>query len=428
MTIRLPMPRRLAVGSLSLVLLFLLSPAAWAQQIEPSGNGFTVTTNKSFEIDPGGTLDLHATNGRIVVTGGDRNEVAVTETIRFTVGSRSDVEEYLENKPTRYETTNGTVRIRGPEVDSGWGWWGGDDDDVRYRYEVQVPRRFSARLRTSGESIEVTNLEGTVDGETAGGSVTAEEIEGEVHMRTAGGSVTLRSIDGPAEGETAGGSVEAVDVTGALTVETAGGSIRVENVGDDVSAETAGGSIQVDSVEGALTAHTSGGSIRVRGIEQSVEVETSGGDIELRDIGGRVQAETSGGDIEGRSLRGAVQAKTSAGDVELQQVAGPITAETSVGDVEVEATATEYSSESALDLTTSHGDIVLTVPASLQASIRAEVHGFPGGRGDIRSDVPLTREGGDREPLRATGTMNGGGPTIQLKTTGGDIRIRTNDF
>lgn len=422
-----PMPHRHSTVLLSFLFFFLLSTTAWAQDITRSGNGYTATVEKSFEVEPGGTVDLHATNGRITVSGGNRNEVAVKETIRFPNADRSEVEEYLENEPTQYESTDETVRIRGPETNDDWGWWGGNNDEVRYRYEVQVPRQFSARLRTSGESIEVTDLVGTVDGETAGGSVSATQIEGEVRLQTAGGSVTLRSIDGPADGETAGGSVEAVDVTGSLNVQTAGGSIRVENVGDDVSAETSGGSIQVDSVEGALTAHTAGGGITIRRVAQTVDAETSGGDIDLSDIGGRVRAETAGGDIVGRSLDGAVDAETSAGDVELRGVRGPITAETSVGDVEIEGSATEYSEDPALHLTTSHGDIELILPSSLQASIRAEVHGFPGGRGDIRSDVPLTREGGDGEPLRATGTMNGGGPTIRLKTTGGGIQIRTSD-
>lgn len=417
---------RLRVPLIFLILL-LVPASTWAQQIEQSEDGFTATVTKSFAVDPGGTFDLEATNGSITVSSWDRNEVAVEETIQFSDASRSDVEEYLKNKATSYETTNGTVRVRGPENNNGgWSWFGGDSDDVQYEYEVQVPRRFSARLRTSGGSLDVSKLEGTVNGQTAGGSVTAQDIAGDVQVQTAGGSVTLRAIDGSAEGETAGGSIEAVDVSGPLNVRTAGGSIRVESAGDSVSAETAGGSIEVDGAEGNLIARTSGGDVRVRGVMQTVEAETSGGDIELEDIGGRVTAETSGGDIGGRGLRMAVKARTSAGDIELQDVRAAVTAETSVGDIVIESTAQEYATDPAFQLTTSHGDITLTVPSGLQASFRAEVQGY-GGRGqdEIRSDVPLTRKGGDGDPIRAQGDMNGGGPQIQLETTGGSIQIRT---
>jgi DUF4097 and DUF4098 domain-containing protein YvlB len=412
--------------TLVFLLLFAAVPlTGWAQQIQEADDGSVATVNKTFAVEPGGTLDLEATNGSITVTGGDRSEVVVEEEIRFEKASREEAAEYLDENATSYEQTNNTVRIRGPERNGG-SWWGGTDD-VQYRYRVQVPRRFSAQLQTSGGSLTVTDLEGVVQGKTAGGSVTTERITGDVQVRTAGGSLTLRAIDGRVQGRTAGGGIEVDDVTGPLNVRTAGGSIRISEVNDSVTAKTAGGSVQVERVDGAVEARTSGGDVTVRGVAQEVRAKTSGGDIELRDLGGPVTAETSGGDIEGDNLRGAVDARTSAGDVELENVAAPITARTSVGDVEIEITATSFSTDPAVQLRTSHGDIELTLPPGLAASIRARVEGYGGMSGDeeIRSDVPLTREGGDGEPLRATGTMNGGGPAIELETSGGSIRIET---
>ena len=409
--------------------LLILPLSAPAQQIESTSDGFTATINETFAVDPGGTLDLQARNGSITVTGGDRSEVVVEETIRFDGASRSEVNEFLQEHPTSYKVTNGTVRIHGPEGNGGgWSWWGDSSDNVQYSYVVQVPRRFSTKLQTSGGSLSISNLEGEVQGQTAGGSVTTERITGDVQVQTAGGSLTLREIEGRVQGETAGGSVEVTAVTGPVNVRTAGGSIRIASVDDSVSAETAGGSIHVDGVQGGLTARTSGGDIMVRGVTQTVEAKTSGGDIELEDIGGRVVVKTSGGDIIGRGLHVAVDARTSAGDIELRNVQASITAKTSVGDVVVESTAAEYAANPALRLQTSHGDIEVTLSPDLPATIRAKVEGYGGiGRDEIRSDVPLTREGGDGEPLRAMGEMNGGGPTIELETSGGSIQIRTSD-
>lgn len=420
------LPSRFA---LLFALALLLPLSAQAQQIESSGDGFTATINKTFAVEPGGALDLQARNGSITVTGGDRSEVVVEETIRFDDASRSDVNEFLQENPTSYEVTNGTVRIRGPEGNGGnWSWWGSSSNDVQYTYVVQVPRQFSTQLQTSGGSLSISNLQGEVQGRTAGGSVTTESITGNVQVQTAGGSLTLREIDGRVQGETAGGSVEVESVSGPLNVRTAGGSIRVTEVGGNVAAKTAGGSIRVELVKGTLDAGTSGGDVVVYNVTGAVKARTSGGDIELRNLGSRVSAKTSGGDIEGDSLRGAVDVETSAGDVELRTVSGPITANTSVGDVEVELTGTEFSTDTALQLATSHGDIAVTLPSALSATIRAEVEGYGGiGNDEIRSDVPLTREGGNGEPLRATGEMNGGGPAIELETSGGSIRIRTRE-
>lgn len=406
----------------------LLSPwLASAQQIEPYEDGFRTKINKSYSVDPGGLIDLDATNGSVTVTSWDQNEVAVEETIRFRDASRSEASEYLEEYPTRYEHSNSNVRVRGPDFDSDRGWWDDDGQNVQYEYSVKVPRQFSTKIGTAGGSVRIGGIEGRVDGRTAGGSISAENIIGAVEIRTAGGSVTLRSIDGSATGRTAGGSIESQNVTGELRLDTAGGSIEVDSSGGRVTAETAGGSITIRDASGPVRARTSGGDVTVRGASGDVYGRTSGGDVRLEDIGGDATAATSGGDIEGRNLRGAVDAETSAGDIELEGVAGPVVAETSVGDIELVSTATSYTTSPALDLETSHGDINLTLPASLQASIQAQVEDHMGGGDpdDIRSDVALTREGGDGEPIRARGDMNGGGPTIRLETTGGSVRIRT---
>jgi len=411
------------------LILFLTLPiVAWGQQIEESDDGYTARVTKTFSVASGGQLNLDATNGSITVSGGDRSEVVVNEKIRFEDSSREDVSEYLEEHPTVYEASDGTVRIRGPERNNG-GWWDGPGVDVEYSYTVKLPRQFNANVETSGGSLTVTDLNGTVQGQTAGGSVTARRITGDVQVETAGGSLTLEELDGAVQGKTAGGSIDVSAISGPLNVRTAGGSIRITDVRNNVSAKTAGGSIRVTSVEGSVDARTSGGDVIVESVSKSVDAKTAGGDIELRDLGARVTAETSGGDVEGVNLRGRVEARTSAGDVDLRNVSAPVRAETSVGDVGVELTASDLTADPVLDLTTSHGDIHVALPTGLQASIRAEVDGFGRGPADdeIRSDVPLTREGGDGDPLRATGEMNGGGPSILLETTGGSIRIRTGE-
>lgn len=413
---------------LLLVLGLLLSPSpVSAQQIEPYEDGFRTTINKSYSVEPGGIINLDATNGSVTVTSWDQNEVAIEETIRFRDASRAEANEYLQNHPTRYEHTSSSVQVQGPDYDRDRGWWDDDGQNVQYEYRVQVPRRFNAEIGTAGGSVEIRGLEGRVDGRTAGGSIRAENIVGAVEIRTSGGSVTLRSIDGSATGRTAGGSIESQNVSGELRLDTAGGSIEVDSSGGRVRAETAGGSISIRDANGAVRARTSGGDVTVRGASGDVYGRTSGGDVRLQDIGGDATAATSGGDIEGRDVRGAVEAETSAGDIELEGVAGPVVAETSVGDIELVSTATSYSTSPALDLETSHGDIDLTLQASLQASIGAEVEDYVGGGDpdDIRSDVALTREGGDGDPIRARGDMNGGGPIIRLETRGGSIRIRT---
>jgi DUF4097 and DUF4098 domain-containing protein YvlB len=163
-------------------------------------------------------------------------------------------------------------------------------------------------------------------------------------------------------------------------------------------------------------------------VTRDVFVQTSGGDIELRGLGGRVSARTSGGDIEGRDLGGQVMAETSAGDIDLDDVRGGVEARTSVGDISVGVTLQDFSQNYPMSFETTHGDIELTLPPNIPASIDARVRSLGGGwdRDDIYSDFALSRESpreGRSGDLRSYGDINGGGPTLRMRTSGGSIRI-----
>jgi DUF4097 and DUF4098 domain-containing protein YvlB len=192
-----------------------------------------------------------------------------------------------------------------------------------------------------------------------------------------------------------------------------------------VEAQTAGGSIVVEDVGGALRARTMGGNVRVRSARRSIDVATTGGDVTLRDIAGTARARTTGGDIDGERLAGRADLKTSAGDVILRGARAGVEAQTSVGDVEVEFSA-DAQGDYASTLTTSHGDIRLILPAGFEAGIDAEAESYSGraGREDIYSDFPLTRRQDEGSAtIRASGALNGGGPSFTLRARGGSIRI-----
>jgi hypothetical protein len=102
--------------------------------------------------------------------------------------------------------------------------------------------------------------------------------------------------------------------------------------------------------------------------------------------------------------------------------------------VELEVTLKDFNKKCDISLKTSAGDIVITLPAKFPANIKAEIHLDQGERNrkrnDIFSDFPLSKnlvEEGDQQILRSLGEINGGGNTIILRTSVGDIRIQKSD-
>lgn len=417
-----------------LIVLLAAMAVAWAgapesgraQTLTETDDGFRATRTETFDVQPSGVLTIDRVVGSIAVSTWDRRRVEVTESIVFDGAPRDEAQAYVRRYQSTMEQTGNSVAVRGPQGNRRGGW----RRTVRHAFEVRVPPQFNVDVTTAGGSIAIDGPEGRVAGRTSGGSISVERVTGEVSVRTAGGSLNLTDITGPVDGSTSGGSINAERVTGRLMVRTSGGSLNIAAIGGNVQAETSGGSVRVGDVQGQVMARTSGGSMALRAITRDVRAETSGGDIELNDIGGRAEARTSGGDIQGRTLRGAVDVTTSAGDIALDDVRAGVEARTSVGDIEVELTVADFDVDYATRLTTSHGDITITLPATLPASIDAIVQtiGRNWDRDDILSDFPLSRTTPDdvgSGMLRSTGDINRGGPAIELRTRGGSIEIRS---
>ena len=408
--------RSILAFSLTVLMLSLLSDAALGQEMRRSGDRYIRSTTKTFEIGSGGALDIE-TVGAVTVVGADRSNVEVEETVSVYTSNRDRAERLAAELEAEYSTDGTTLRIQ-------------TNDNVRssrlsWSFEVRVPRRFDVDVATSSGPVQISDIQGRVNGETSGGPASIRNIDGTVYGETRGGPVNLEQISGDATGETYGGPISARDIGGVLDAETYGGPISVVGIGKDARLETAGGGISVRDVSGSLRAETAGGGISIQSVGGNVFAETAGGGIECSEIGGSLDAETAGGDIEGSGIGGPVTVRTRAGDIELSGVAASITAETSVGDIEVQMVAAGSDNSS---LNASHGDVRLTMPGDIAVRLDIEVRSSWGGgidRDDIESDFPITLESDrDERSVRATGELNGGGPTIQIRTRGGSVEIR----
>ena len=408
--------RSILAVPLTLLVLSLLSDAALAQEMRRSGDRYVRSTTKTFEIGNGGALDIN-TVGAVTVVGSDRSNVEVEETVRVYTNDRERAQRLAGELEAEYNVDGTTLRIRtNNEIRS---------SRLSWSFEIRVPRRFDVDVETASGPVQISDVQGRVHGETSGGPVSIRNIDGTVYGETRGGPVNLEQISGDATAETHGGPISARDIGGVLDAETYGGPISVVGVGSDARLETAGGSISVRNVSGSLRAETAGGGISIQSVSGNVFAETAGGGIECTEIGGSLDAETAGGDIDGSAIGGPVTVRTRAGDIELSGVAASITAETSVGDIEVQMDAAGRDNSS---FTASHGDIRLTMPGDIAVRLDIEVRSSWGGginRDDIESDFPITLESDrDERSVRATGELNGGGPTIKIRTRGGSVEVR----
>jgi len=199
-----------------------------------------------------------------------------------------------------------------------------------------------------------------------------------VDLQTSGGSISVADLVGKADAGTSGGSIDLGRMHGPVTAETSGGSIKLGGAVGEVVLKTSGGFIEVGEVEGSLEAGTSGGSISVDGAQGKTALETSGGSISAKEVRGAITAETSGGSISvgfGGPLEGDSLMETSGGGIDVSIP----------GNVGLQ-----------LDASSSGGSVSANLASGIQGRI---------------------------EKSRIEGVLNGGGPRLKLRTSGGGISI-----
>jgi hypothetical protein len=196
-------------------------------------------------------------------------------------------------------------------------------------------------------------------------------------------------------------------------LRTDGGSIKVSDIVGNLKADTRGGRLRFRHLEGALNGTTSGGTIEVDDCRGAIDIETSGGHIKTADGKGTLNAHTSGGHIEVRNFSGDVDVRTNGGDLDLEKISGKLVGKTSGGAIRAAMPGGVLGD---INLGTSAGNIDIIVPASAAVTIDANTS-----VGQVVSDLPIQASDVDREHLR--GTLNGGGKSVRLETSAGNITI-----
>lgn len=292
------------------------------------------------------------------------------------------IEKRFELAPTAnfvLRSAVGDLSVRGVEGSAATVTIASDREDFErsfsVRFESEGPDRLAVVIERRKADLfqwfsgfgSRTNIEVTLPaGATA-------EIDG------SGGAIALAGLGGTVRAESSGGPVRARDLGGDALLSSSGGRVEVEGVGGDLEAESSGGGIEVVRVAGRARLHSSGGSVRAEEIGGDLEASSSGGSVRIFEAHGRVEANSSGGSAEvafaaGNGAGGRVQSSGGGVRVTLDPAAA----------LEIDAVAT-------------------------------------GGR--VSSDLAVTVHGSIRRgTLR--GQLNGGGPRLELRSTGGGVTIR----
>jgi hypothetical protein len=143
-------------------------------------------------------------------------------------------------------------------------------------------------------------------------------------------------------------------------------------------------------------------------------VTNSNGALAVTGTRGNARLETSNGALTVHGVAGDMTLKTSNGHISVADSQGTVKAETSNGGIDAELT--RYSGHE-LSFETSNGAVSIRLPRDARFTVDAETS-----NGGVKSDFPVAGGKPDKHSLK--GTVNGGGPTLYIRTSNGGVHIR----
>jgi len=202
----------------------------------------------------------------------------------------------------------------------------------------------------------------------------------------------------------------------ATDLKTSGGNISITQLKGNQNFATSGGNIKFDALSGQIDGRTSGGNILATNSHGDIQATTSGGNIKMENLNGSIEMRTSGGNILATTVSGNLAVSTSGGNISLSDIAATLKGSTSGGMIKAGFTNFQNTAE----LSTSGGNIHLSIPNN--AKMDFDIKG---------SSVGVDQTNGlqvqiNKQKDHATGHLNGGGPLLDARTSGGSVKIAFN--
>ena len=184
---------------------------------------------------------------------------------------------------------------------------------------------------------------------------------------------------------------------------------------------TRDGSLVVGLLGGAMKARTHSGAITFRGVQGSIEAQSEFGDITVQHCTGTLKLRSVSGNFRVGPVGGFADVFGYGGEIEVQSAGGGIKAETSGADLLV---GFAHPVTAPATLSTGGANVILTFDqrSACTLDLRASIFGKVV---NVKDRLQLTPTSGAFGKSRLQATLNGGGPLIAAKASGGHVYVQS---
>lgn len=194
----------------------------------------TAEWRKTYELRPGGRVDISNVNGKIDVMPGQGDTVEVVATKIARAGSKDEAKQALGRIEIRESASADGIKIethfdRGAATLFSKANW-------QVQYSVKVPANAELKVSTVNGGVEIAGISGRITAETTNGGVKARDVAGMIEATTTNGGVEVDLVEVP---------------EGGVKLECTNGGIRLSlpsSARASVSARITNGGINTDGL------------------------------------------------------------------------------------------------------------------------------------------------------------------------------------
>jgi len=290
-----------------------------------------------------------------------------------------------------------------------WSWQSSEAEDKQ--------RKLQPTFSSEGNAVTLTVA--AVEGGQA--DLTIEVPSGTaVTMQADRGNLSASEIHGALILTANHGDVDLSDITGAVTAHINDDDAHVSGhtITGAVLVEGRTGNVDLSDVTGGVTLQGDFfGTTHLEHINGVTRFQTSRTQFEAARVDGEFEVET-GPDLTGSEMVGPVVLTTKNRNITLERVQGSVKVDNRNGTVSVTSTTPL----APISIVNQKGSVDVGLPGKggfvLDASTR---------HGDMENDFGLSTEGEDGQRQTMRGTIAGGGPSIMIGTTDGDVTVRKSE-
>lgn len=188
----------------------------------------------------------------------------------------------------------------------------------------------------------------------------------------------------------------------------------------DVEIRTGDGQIVLGSVAGRVDLASESGSIFTKEIDGSVKARSRSGAVSITACTGAIDVKTETANITVGRAGGRTVLSSRGGYIELQRAAGEVVVRGDGSDAQVGFVSPI---REPADLSLSGGSLVMELESNAASTLDLRASRL--GRVNLRGKLPMEVQSGGVGKSTLQSTVNGGGPRLLARTSGGNVWVRS---